>query len=399
MDALSFKLIGISDYAAKFPAALFGLATIVLVYFLTKELFEECWLPVLAMLALMTTQYFLKYSMHAMTEAPFTFFFCLAIYCYLKGMKQPNFLLLCGIAVGLATLTRSPMGLFPLGIMGLHLIFTKRFDLLFSRHWASGLILSVSLPMIWYGREYWLFGDEFLAQHFANVVNHTASAQQKTFGQHAAELFEYPILLAKHYWPWLPLMLIGFGISLKKAICKKTPTATLLSLWVLCVILPFSLADSKVLRYILPAFPAFSILAAITLDLWITGHRKSFFKWSYTILTLVVMVATLFPNYKVRAGNMRALAPVVQATTRPKQQVLLYTAGEYKWDYRNKLLWYGDRMTWHTLDLPRVGSLLRCDLSNVAVINRESLAELAEKMEGQVQVIAESESYLCVRSR
>lgn len=398
MIALSFKLIGISDYAAKFPAALFGLATILLMYVLTKELFKDRWLPILAMLVLMTTQYFLKYSMHAMTEAPFTFFFCLAIYFYLKARKQPYFLLLCGLAVGLATLSRSPMGLFPLGIISLHLIFTKRFDLFLSRYWAGCLIWSVLLPMCWYVREYWLYGNEFLTQHFANVLNHAASTQKTDFGQQVVWLFEYPILLFKHYWPWLPFMAVGLCGALKRTIREKDAPSALLVLWVLGIVIPFSLADSKVLRYILPAFPAFSVLAATALDSWIACRRKTFFKWSYTVVTLVVLVATLFPNYKVRAGNMRALAPVVQATTRPKQQVLLYTAGEYKWDYRNKLLWYGDRMTWHALDLGQVGALLRCDLSNVAIVNRGSLAGLAEKMNGQVQVIAESESFVCVRS-
>ena len=252
--------------------------------------------------------------------------------------------------------------------------------------------------MVWFVREYWLYGHEFLTQHFANLVNHAASSQQKSYGQQFVWLFEYPILLFKHYWPWLPLMVLGLGAALKRAISEKDETAALLGLWVFCVVIPFSLADSKVLRYILPAFPAFSLLAASTLNSWIAYHRRAFFKWSYTVFTLVVVVATLFPNYKMRAENMRALAPSVQTTTRPGQQILLYTAGEYQWDFRNKLLWYGDRIALHTLDLEQVGSLLRCDLSNVAVINRESLGELIERMNGQVLVIAEVERFVCVRS-
>lgn len=396
--AVSFKLFGVSDFAAKIPAALFGLATILLVYVLAKRLFVDRWIPVLSMLVLMTTQYFLKYSMHAMTEVPFTFFFCLAIYFSLKGMTRPNFFLLCGVAVGLATLTRSPMGLFPLGIIGLHLIFTKRIELLFSRHWAGCLLLSFSLPMLWYAREYWLYGSEFLAQHFANLVNHAASSQQKSYGQQIIWLLEYPILLFKHYWPWLPLMVVGLEAALKRAISEKDAAAALLGLWVLCVVIPFSLAESKVLRYILPAFPAFSLLAATTLSSWIAPHRRVFFQWGYALLALVVLIATLFPNYKVRAEDMRALASVVQAETRPRQRVLLYTAGEYQWDYRNKLLWYGNRITWHALNLDQIALLLRCDLSNIAVVNCDSLAELMEKMNGQVQVMAETGRFVCVRS-
>lgn len=396
--ALSFKVLGSSDYAAKFPAALFGLATILLVYFLGRRLSGDRWIPVLSMLVLMSTQYFLKYSMHAMTGVPFTFFFTLAIYFYVRSQRDPRYLLMCGAAVGLATMTVSPMGLFPLGIIGLHLAFTKRFNLLFSRYWAGCLLLSFLLPMIWYVKEYQLYGNEFLVQHFANLLNHTIPAQPKTYAETFAWHLEYPILLLKHYWPWLPFMVFGLIGSMKKALTEKAETAALLSLWVLSVVILFSLADSKVLRYILPAFPAFSILAAMTLNSLVARHRKAFFKWSYAILSMVVLIATVFPNYKVRAGNMRALAPVVKNATTHKQRVLLYTSGEYQWDYRNKLLWYGDRLTWHLLEIGQVVSLLECDSRNVAVINRGAMGELMEKMSNPIEVLGETAEFVCIHS-
>ncbi len=397
--AISFKGLGVSDFAAKFPSALLGFGTILLVYFLAQRLSDGRWIPVLSMLVLMSTQYFLKYSMHAMTGVPFTFFFTLAIYWYLRSQSNPGYLLLCGVAVGLATMTVSPMGLIPLGIIGLHLIFTKRFDLFFSRYWAGCLLASFLLPMIWYVRQYQLFGEEFLAQHFANLLNHTISRQPKGYEEKLAWHFEYAILLLKHYWPWLPFLIVGLVVAVRKALTEKAENSALLSLWVLCVVVPFSMADSKVLRYILPAFPAFSVLAAIALDSLIGRHRKVFFKYSYAILSLVVLVATAFPNYKVRAGNMRALAPVVQAATPQRHRILLYTSGEYQWDARNKLLWYGDRLCQHVLKIEEVGSLLECDAYNVAIINREAVSELAEKMNGRVQVIGESKNFVCVRSR
>lgn len=80
MEALSFSVLGESDLAAKLPSALFGFATILLVFFLARELTPDYWIPVLSMLVLMSTQYFLKYSVRAMTNVPFTFFFTLAIY-------------------------------------------------------------------------------------------------------------------------------------------------------------------------------------------------------------------------------------------------------------------------------------------------------------------------------
>jgi 4-amino-4-deoxy-L-arabinose transferase-like glycosyltransferase len=119
--AISFKLFGATDAAAKLPGVILGWATIILVYFLAKELFknepangsDREWLPVLSMLCMATTQYFLKYSSHAMTDVPFTFFFTLAIYFYVLALKKNIYLLASGFATGLALMTRSPMGIFP----------------------------------------------------------------------------------------------------------------------------------------------------------------------------------------------------------------------------------------------------------------------------------------------
>jgi len=74
LEAGSFKLFGVNDAAAKFPSALLGFGTIVLVYFLTLELTGQRWLSLLAMLVLTSTQFFLKNAAHAMTDVPFTFF-------------------------------------------------------------------------------------------------------------------------------------------------------------------------------------------------------------------------------------------------------------------------------------------------------------------------------------
>ena len=74
LEASSFKLFGVNDAAAKFPSALLGFGTILVVYFLTFELTGQLWLSLFAMLVLSSTQFFLKNATHAMTDVPFTFF-------------------------------------------------------------------------------------------------------------------------------------------------------------------------------------------------------------------------------------------------------------------------------------------------------------------------------------
>src|SRR5215831_10632000 len=171
LEALSMKVFGVTDFAAKFPAALSGLLTIVLAYLIAKELFDGFWAPALAMAIMSGTQCFIKYAMHSMTDAPFTFFFTLSIYLYLKGLKEPGYFLLSGIAIGAAILTRSVLGLIPLGIIFLHMIITGKRALILSKYFIGAVALSIALPLVWYASQYGLYGRRFLDEHFSFVAS------------------------------------------------------------------------------------------------------------------------------------------------------------------------------------------------------------------------------------
>ena len=97
MEAISMWIFGVTDFAARFPAALLGFGTILLMFFLADELSDSYRLPIWAMLILLCTQEFVRLSMRAMTDVPFTFFFVLAILAYLKGLKRPAWFLLLGL--------------------------------------------------------------------------------------------------------------------------------------------------------------------------------------------------------------------------------------------------------------------------------------------------------------
>ena len=401
-EAASMKVFGISDFAAKFPAALFGLGTILLVYFIARELTDRFWLPIIAMLVMTTTQYFMKNAMHAMTCVPFTFFFALAMLSYLKGLKQQRYLLLCGLATGLADLTRSPMGWFPLVIIVVHLIVTRQRRLLWSKYLIACFLIAVLLPMLWYWSEYRSYGSKFLSEHIANITAHAASEQKRGATQFVLGFFEYPYLLLKIYWPWLPFMVIGFATQFRKMLREREVQASLLVIWVLCVLLPFSLADRKVLRYILPAFPAFAILSASVLDEWIPSLRKpALFKLLYSLGCIFVLYAALFPMSRLRATDMRKLAPVAEANTAPQERVLLYTRGVREWNYQTQFLWYGNRYSELVTDLTEIESRFRSATNTVAIIDKESsdrlLAALGTENRERIRLLAQSENFACIK--
>lgn len=408
--ALSFKIFGANDVAAKIPGVLLGWATIVLVYFLAKEMLSNepeaenssrrKWLPALAMLSMATTQYFLKYASHAMTDVPFTFFFTLAVYFYVRSRKNYLFLLISGLATGLATLTRSPMGLFPLAIIIAHLVFTRRFKSLFSVYIAGCLLLAAAVPAVWYLREYSLFGDAFLSAHFANVLGHSAAAPQQSRSgwQQFLWYFEYLFLVVKLYIPWFPLMFYGFFLALRKLRQSKFDASieSLLIIWLIVVLLPFSLVDSKVLRYILPVFPVFAIFSADALHKLFSKRRlPQFVRVAVLLLTAAAAGIVAFPNYQIRGGDMRTLAPISDAATAPNEKVILYTSGEFQWNYRTQLIWYGRRLCIHIKDAVEMEALLAEKKSEIVIMDKSSFADFKKRINADFTILGESEKFVC----
>ncbi len=432
LEALSMKVFGVTDFAAKFPAALAGLLTIVLTYLVAKELFNSFWPPVLSMAILSGTQYFIKYAMHSMTDVPFTFFFVLSIYLYLKALKEPGLFLLSGAAIGAAILTRSVLGLIPLGIIFLHLLVTGKRALIGSKSFIGAVALSIALPVVWYGSQYVLYGRRFLDEHFSFVAGKisgkvnlrqreiilcqsvngpgltitlptgapTRSDEGRRFGHIALGFAEYPKLLLRHYWPWLPLMLIGLTWQVRSLIRSRDSAAALLVIWAACVLIPFSVSEAKALRYIMPVFPAFAILAAAPLSRWADSIRSArYVKLGYLIALIALLLAALFPNPRYRADDMQALAPIIDANSNPARRVILYTYGELHHNYMSQFVWYTDRYCAHLTDLNTVKAALISCPEQVAVVDKQAFGQMSSAPGISVVALGESENFVCVKSK
>lgn len=393
--ASSFKLFGMSDTAAKFPSVLLGLGTILLMYFLTLDLTGNAWLSLLAMLALASTQFFIKIATHAMTDVPFTFLFTMAIFFYLKGLTKGKYLAFLGLPLGLALLTRSVVGLLALGIIVAHLVLTKRYGALRSPWLICGVGLALALPSVWYVSQYRLHGAAFLASHveFLNSKIQAASG-----AGHWTTIFNYPAALLKYYWPWLPFLLAGLVIEVRAALKQKDQTAMLLIVWVLAVIVPFSFAATRYPRYILPVFPSFSILAAIALNRCLPApRRKPFFNLVCAVGCLAICLTLLFPP-KARADDITKIAPIVEANSSPNQRILIYTYEDGRTDYFYQYLWYGSRYAQLPSSLDDLAAtLLRSETATV-IIDKQSYKTLLPQIAGKMPIIlGESKNLICFR--
>jgi 4-amino-4-deoxy-L-arabinose transferase-like glycosyltransferase len=400
LEALSMKIFGISDFAAKFPAALAGLLTIILVFCIARELSEEFWLPICAALVLMLSQYYMKYAMRAMTDAPFTLFFTLALFLYIKGLKRPRYLIFCGLAIGSAILTRSILGLIPVGIILGHQIVTRHYQRPRLRYFLSGLAIALLLPFIWYFSQYLLHGDRFLSGHSSFVSGKINSRGSLDGWRLIRGLLAYPRFLLQHYWPWLPLMVAGLIIQVRRMVHQRDRLAELLVPWVVLVILPFSLVEFKVLRYIIPAFPAFSMLSATPLASWLSRIRKGIYLQAvYLVLGIGVILIAAFPKPLMRAQDMRRIAPIVDSHAGPHQRVIIYSRGEAHRDYLvNQLLWYSNRFYTSVTEPDKLVEALRADEAGLFIVDKGSYELLVGNSGVRVEMLMETTNFVCFRT-
>jgi 4-amino-4-deoxy-L-arabinose transferase-like glycosyltransferase len=396
LEALSMKALGVSDFAAKFPSALSALLIILLVFFLAREMGGEFLPSICASWVMMLSQYFMKWAMHAMTDAPFTLFFTLSLYFYVKGLRRPGYLIFCGPAIGAAIMTRSVIGFIPVGIIISHLIITRQCQRLLSIGLLDELLVGLSLPFVWYFSQYLSHGAQFLSAHLSFIGGKIVLDGDSNDRGFALGLLEYPRLLLRIYWPWAPLMIIGLVTQVRLAARRRESPAVLMAVWVFLVVAPFSLAEAKVLRYIMPAFPVFSILAAIPAARLISATRlKAHFRTAYAVSIAAVFLIGCFPKPLARAEDMAKLAPVVNALTNPSQKVTIYTS---QVGYVSQFLWYSNRLCEHLNTPDKLSEALQTQGEKVFVIGIDDYRKLVINSAVNVEMIMVTTNLVCFKT-
>jgi len=257
-------------------------------------------------------------------------------------------------------------------------------------------LLAVGAPLVWFVSQWRLHGGGFLALHFSFTVDNLPLTQDKSAARIFVGLFEHPRLLAHVYWPWLPLMIVGMAIQLRKMIRERDPASSLLVLWVFCVIVPFSLIETKWLRYIMPVFPAFAILAAIPINDWIAARRRGAgLKLAYAVLCLVIIGLAVAPKYRERPEEMRNLAPVAEAHTPPEGRILLYTEREPRWAHLYQIIWYTNRNCDLLTDPAEVRRRTAADPTAVIITDKAAIARVFGDSVPDVKILGETAGFVC----
>jgi 4-amino-4-deoxy-L-arabinose transferase-like glycosyltransferase len=272
LTALSFQVFGLSEWAARLPAALSGLGGVFFAYFLGRAFWGTragFW----AAFILATSGGYVALGRLIILDMPFTFFLNLGVGlgCLAAIRERRGVLVWAYLALAVAVLIKGPVALVLAGLIwGLWSLLDRRRSLSFWLHPAA-LTLMALIMLPWFilvTMKFPEFPRFFLWEH--HVRRYAAGTI------HGKPFYYYgPVLLGLMFpWSWL------LGWTLARVKPNASPERLFLLVWAGIVVLFFSISGGKLVPYILPALLPLSLVAGEALagltEPRVTGRPSGF---------------------------------------------------------------------------------------------------------------------------
>jgi 4-amino-4-deoxy-L-arabinose transferase-like glycosyltransferase len=264
--ALSLALFGHNEFAARLYTALSALAAMLAVGLIAKRLWGGAagWRAV-AMLA--GTLLFVLLGQLLTLDMSLTLYLTVALAAFLAaqsgaaaGRPARGWMLMAWAAIGLGVLTKGLVAaVIPAAVLVLYSTYSRDFAPWRRLHAAAGLPLFLAITVPWF----WLAARRlpdfleffFVHEHFARYLTPSADREEAWW------FFGLVFLLGSLPWtlPALRVLFLGWP---RIGAGRGFDSTLFLKIWVWFVCVFFSLSDSKLIPYILPAMPALALLTA-----------------------------------------------------------------------------------------------------------------------------------------
>jgi len=291
--SISFLLWGFSELGARFPAAVIGLACVLVTYLLGRRMFSSR-VGFLAGLILATATEYLIVARTVVHDSALLLFTTLSLFLFYSGVveekRRGRYFLLLHVALGLAVLAKGPLGLLLPGlVIGPYLLLTKRLALIREMRLGWGVLIVLVIAAPWYI----LMGLRHAGYLSYFLIEKNFGSYASAGSQHPAPLHFYVPVLLGGLLPWSGLLPATLYRANSWVRGERRDAVLFLLLWAGVMFLFFSVAVSKLAPYILPLFPAAALLVAL---LWedllgpATSKVRKMFIWSL-VPAFVLMVA------------------------------------------------------------------------------------------------------------
>lgn len=328
---LSYKLFGFTDFAARFPAALFGALAIGLFYQVVRSISGRRLLSLWSAMILGSSLEFWLLARGIVTDMVLLWA-TIGTFAYAyRGLTEgkTRFMVWAYIFAGLGVLTKGPVALVLPGILLLVYALVMRSWRMVRYIFAwQGILAFIIVVLPWYGYMYLTHGQDFINGFLGlhNVVRATQS-EHPDVNYWWYYLAMFPIaslpwtgaILYGMYYGWrlkqpfyIFSMVMGWGTLLFYSLmATKYPTYTFISL------IPFSfLGAFGVVKLLRPGAPCkgWWRLMGPAFALWlILGIASFFVPWGFWYLLYVFIVVGIIVTVLMYINRKRYMLPVVIA--------------------------------------------------------------------------------------
>jgi 4-amino-4-deoxy-L-arabinose transferase-like glycosyltransferase len=323
--AVSYKLFGPSEFAARVYTALTALGTIALVWLAAGRFWgsEVAWRAAAVLPGMLL---FLALGQLLTLDMSLTFYTTLSLVGFLlaQGESRPrSWMLLAWAAAALGVLTKGLVAAaIPAAVLILYSLCSRDFSpwRRLCAAWGVPLFLVITVPWHWAAAEKTsdFLQFFFVREHFARYLTPVSDRQQPWW-------FFGAIFLAGTV-PWT-VSAVRVLLGQWRRGAGTFQVRLFLWIWVVFIIVFFSLSDSKLMPYILPAMPALALL--------IGGLPRETLQRDFQITALVTIVAgaalgvASFNWPRILAASARAVYFLPLARPLAQIALLLVVSGAF----------------------------------------------------------------------
>ncbi len=298
----SFLWQGFTSFSARFPSGLFSTLTVLLTFFLGKKL-DGSRTGFLSALILATSFEFAYLSTRANIDATLTFFTTTSIFFFLHWYqhskvegdeeKDQGSLSIYGFYIGMAfaTLAKGPVGfILPLMVSLAYLLVQKDWKAMRRMRLLTGMALCFVVVLSWYLPAVLKGGQNFLNE---TLLHHTLERFAKG-SSHIRPFYYYLTNFPVDFLPWFLFLpgAIAYGFSEKKEGVSRG--FLFLLVWFVTIFLFFSFSKGKRALYLLPLYPAASLLVGKFWDGYLSGSGRFLVRKIWVTLPVYLFIIIFF---------------------------------------------------------------------------------------------------------
>ena len=248
MQVLSMKVFGVNEFSARFPNAICGIVTLVVLFRIGKQIFNEQFARIWVMVYLGTFVTFL-YFKSGIIDPWFNLFIFLAIYHFysLTTMLQVDrmkHLVLTGVFLGLAVLTKGPVAILIALLTYVVVVVLNRFRFFINgKEFIAIFLTTLLVCFAWFGVDLIQNGPSFLIEFLQRQI----AIFSTNDADHGEPFFYHWWVLLLGCFPASIFFMKGMFIQMERNEQKMFKQWMGILFWV--TLLLFSIVKTKIVHY------------------------------------------------------------------------------------------------------------------------------------------------------